>query len=529
MARLALRRPAACALALGLVSACGFEPLRLWPLLLLALAGLIGLIARAPGWKQAALVGWLFGLGHFALGINWIATAFTYQSNMPAGLGWLAVVLLAGYLAVYPMLAALGAWWCARRGEGALVPAFAALWIITEWLRGWVFTGFPWNPLAVAALGNADSAGLAGSARWTGTYGLSGLVVLAAGLGILSPRLMAGLNPARRRLAWLPLAGLAMALVAGMVLPSQPWHDRGRHVPYSLVQPDIRQEVLNEPEHFEAHFQKTARLSISGWKGGDRLLLWPESGVPDYLREGYPPALYEGNTFAADPVAARARLGVTAGPGALLLTGATDLDIGQGRIRGARNVVTVMDGKGAIRASYAKAHLVPYGEYLPMRSLLEPLGLSRLVPGSIDFLPGPGPQTLDLGRYGKVGVQICYEIVFSGAVADRANRPDFVFNPSNDGWFGAWGPPQQLAQARLRAIEEGLPVLRATTTGISAVIAPNGVVERVIPRHTARRIDGLVPAAAPPTAFARWGNMLPLGLAIALLLVSAIAMRRRQS
>ena len=137
--------------------------------------------------------------------------------------------------------------------------------------------------------------------------------------------------------------------------------------------------------------------------------------------------------------------------------------------------VTALDSTGAIRGSYAKAHLVPYGEYLPMREILEPLGLSRLVAGSIDFLAGPGPRTLDFGPYGKAGFQICYEIIFSGQVADRANRPDYLFNPTNDGWFGSWGPPQHLAQARMRAIEEGLPVLRATTTGISAVIDADGV------------------------------------------------------
>jgi apolipoprotein N-acyltransferase len=124
-----------------------------------------------------------------------------------------------------------------------------------------------------------------------------------------------------------------------------------------------------------------------------------------------------------------------------------------------------VDAAGTIRAGYAKAHLVPYGEYLPMRPLLTPLGLSRLVPGSLDFWPGPGPRTLDLGPWGRAGVQVCYEIVFSGAVVDRVHRPDYIFNPSNDGWFGASGPPQHLAQTRLRAIEEGLPVLRSTTNG----------------------------------------------------------------
>jgi apolipoprotein N-acyltransferase len=219
------------------------------------------------------------------------------------------------------------------------------------------------------------------------------------------------------------------------------------------------------------------------------------------------------------------------GKDSLLLTGAVDLEIGEreGRLRavGAYNAVTPIDGEGNLGQRYAKAHLVPFGEYLALRWLLEPLGASRLVAGSINFIPGPGPQTLDLGGFGRAGVQICYEIVFSGEVVDRANRPDYIFNPSNDGWFGAWGPPQHLAQARLRAIEEGLPVLRSTTTGISAMIDADGVVRQYIATGREGRIEGFVPPAKPPTLFAQLGNTLPLGWAIVLAFVSLVAMRRR--
>jgi apolipoprotein N-acyltransferase len=256
-------------------------------------------------------------------------------------------------------------------------------------------------------------------------------------------------------------------------------------------------------------------------------VLWAEGGLPDYLRPGYPQAWYNATTYAADPALARARIGRVIGPGSLLLTGATDLVVQGGEVTGARNVITALEADGAIRGSYAKAHLVPYGEYLPLRAWLAPLGLSRLVSGSLDFLPGPGPRTLDLGPHGKAGLQICYEIIFSGEVTDRAHRPDYIFNPSNDGWFGAWGPPQHLAQARMRAIEEGLPVLRATTTGISAVIDADGVVQAFVPRLTAGRLDGLVPAPHAPTLFARAGNWLALGWALALLVCALVVARRR--
>jgi apolipoprotein N-acyltransferase len=186
-------------------------------------------------------------------------------------------------------------------------------------------------------------------------------------------------------------------------------------------------------------------------------VLWPESAIPDFLEDGYPEAYYYEATANGDPVFARRRIGAVIGPQSTLLTGVVNLNFAARpgsatpRLVSARNSVMALDGTGTILAGYDKAHLVPYGEYLPMRPLLEPLGLSRLVAGSIDYLPGPGPRTLDLGRHGKAGVMICYEIVFSGAVADKTDRPDYIFNPSNDGWFGSWGPPQHLAQARMRS------------------------------------------------------------------------------
>ncbi len=521
-----LARPIATALPLGALAACGFEPLRLWPLTLLAVAGLIELVARAPSRRQAALTGWLFGLGHFTVGNFWIATAFTFQANMPQWLGAIAVVLLSIYLAVYPALAALGAWQVRRamsgtgEARGGLILAFAACWIVAEWLRSWVFTGFAWNPLAMATLGPFARPGLASQATWLGTYALSGVVVLLAGCWLIA---------IRRQRPWWRTVGLAVLPILAMLLPGPTGKAPQREgVAFTLVQPDVRQQDLDNPALWESQFAKTARLSLPADPAARRLVLWPESGIPDYLRDGYPRRYYYDTTYAADPGVARRRIGRVIGPGSLLLTGAVDLEISQGRAVAARNAVTAIDGHGVIRGGYAKAHLVPYGEYLALRWLLEPLGATRLVPGALDFWPGPGPRTLDFGAWGKAGMQICYEIVFSGQVVDRANRPDYIFNPSNDGWFGDWGPPQHLAQARLRAIEEGLPVLRATTTGISAVIDAGGVVRGFVPRHQPGRIDGIIPPAHAPTLFARLGNWLPLGWAVLLLALSAIALRRQR-
>lgn len=523
------------AVAAGAAAACGFQPLALWPLTLLGVACLVELTVRCDSGRRAFLIGWCFGLGHFTLGNNWIATAFTYQAQMPVWLGSIAVFLISLYLAVYPALATLAAWTALRLGRrrhagaGAflvVVFAFPAAWIVTEWMRAWVFTGFAWNPLGAALLGGYRTRGLALLTPWIGTYGLSGVLALLACLPGLFVRLGAR-STGLARWAWaVPALALTVPLVLVMTGPDR-WAGRDEgQIRYTLVQPDLRQNVIDDPRRFEANFVKLAGLSLPTRPGDKRVVFWPESGLGDYLRDGYPQYLYSLYTYAGDPLLARKRIGRVVGPYSLLLTGAVDLVMEDGDEVAARNSVTAFDGRGRILASYSKAHLVPYGEYLALRWLLEPLGARRLVAGTLDFWPGPGPRTYDFGSYGEAGIQICYEIVFSGQVVDPRNRPDYIFNPSNDGWFGTWGPPQHLAQARLRAIEEGLPLVRAANTGISAVIDPAGRITAALPLGAEGVLDARLPKSAPPTLYAALGDV-PVALAGALLLI--FALRRRTS
>ncbi len=507
------------ALLLGVASATGFAPLGLWPLALIAMGLFAAMIPLCDSWKKAAWIGWLFGMGHFTLGNSWIATAFTYQSNMPAVLGWAAVPLLSVYLAVYPALAAGAARALAgqaKRLGGAL--AFAGFWVLAEWLRSWVFTGYPWNPFAMILLGPMDRPGLAALSPLMGTYALSGLAVLLA----------AGLVRLLLQRRWAASSIAALLLVAGMYWPAGEGEEGT--LPVTLVQPDIRQERLNDSRYYEANFVRLADLSLPrDESAGQRLVLWPESGMADYLEEGYPQRYYNATTALGSPEYARARIARTLGEGSMLLTGGQRLAFDEGQLAGAYNSVLAVNDAGEIAGIYSKARLVPYGEYLPMRSILEPIGLSRLVPGAIDFLPGPGPQTLDLGMHGRAGIQVCYEIIFAGRVVDSAARPDYIYTGSNDGWFGRFGPPQHFAQARMRAIEEGLPVLRSTTTGISGIIDARGVVRHRLDAHEQGRIDAMVPPAAAPTLFARFGNLMSLLWASVFLLIAFVAMRRRAS
>ena len=513
--RWAQRFPALAAIALGLIAACAYPPLHLWPLGLAALAGFVWLTHTAPNWRGALWRGWWFGWAHLTLANNWIATAFTHQAKMPEALGWAAVPLLCVYLAVYPALAALAAHWLARkRPLWAFGLVLAGAWVLTEWARGTFFTGYPWPPIGLMLLGTWDSSGIARLLPWMGTYASSGLTILLA-VSVLANAVLQ-----RWILALLPFALLGVF----MHLPAERGEESGLR--YTLVQPLLKQSEINDASKFEEQFARIAAMTVPG-QNRSRIVLWPESAIPDYLEDGYPERYYRQVTAGADPKFARERIGRVIGPQSTLLTGVVNLNIGtreDGSIGAvsARNSVIALNGAGEITHHYAKAHLVPYGEYLPMRPLLEPLGLSRLVAGSIDYVPGPGPRTIDLGEHGKAGIQICYEIVFSGHVVDWKDRPDYIFNPSNDGWFGWWGPPQFLAQARMRALEEGLPVLRSTTTGISAVIDANGVVRGHIASGKADKLDGFVPAAKPPTLFAQWGHWLTLGWA-ALFLILGLA------
>ena len=492
------------ALILGAVSAFAFQPVGWWPLMPLAFAALCELIARAPNLRRALLIGWGFGVGQFAIGLNWIATAFTFQTAMPPMLGWVAVFLLSLYLAVYPMLA-VGLGWKLGRGKPLpLVLALAGAWAITEWLRAGIFTGFAWNPVGVMLTDTP----LLKSSGVVGTYGLSSMVVLIGGaLWLLSKRVFKG------PLAIAALTLLLWAIPSGRA--SQPSNDK----PIRIVQPNIGQQDKWRPGFEEIAARKLDLLSIKG-PLKTRMVFWPEAAVTNPLVDQRPAARWQTETE---------RLRATRSLAAedILLTGALSLTSSDGRtVDGATNSVYVLAPLGEIVGRYDKAHLVPYGEYLPMRPLLSAIGLSRLAPGDLDFHPGPGPQTIALpGNWGRVGFQLCYEIVFSGEVVDRTARPDFIFNPSNDAWFGRWGPPQHLAQARLRAAEEGLPVIRSTPTGISALIDAEGRVVRSIPWQTAGFIDAALPRPKAPTPFARFGNVIPLTLGF-LLLIAAIALGR---
>jgi apolipoprotein N-acyltransferase len=504
------RRPALASLLLGAIAATGFAPLDLWPLTLICFAAWMALVHRAPGLKSALWIGWVFGLGHFTVNNNWFQHAFDFQDKMPPVLGYFAAVALALYLAVYPGIAAGLVWRFGRRARIDLpfVLLFGAAWILTEWLRSVIFTGYAWDPIGVIWM---PMIGVARMAALIGTYALSGLTIVAAGSLLLlrsHPRVPA------------VIAGLLAIATLSALWTNAPPPPPGTPL-VRIVQPNIGIDIREQDGGEDA---LAALIRGSGQPGPlPRLIVWPEGVLTDFLESDYPDYVYRRRW----PEVLRARIARVLGPRDMVMTSGDTLSFDSiGDVTGAANSVLAIDPRARVIGRYDKAHLVPYGEYLPMPWLLKPLGLARLVPGDMDFTPGPGPHDIMLPGFGAIGVQVCYEIIFSGRVVDEAHRPRLIFNPSNDAWFGRWGPPQHLAQAQMRAIEEGLPIARATPTGISAVIAADGRLIATVPHRQAGAIEVPIPPALVPTLFSRLGNWL--AGAVALLLVAlAVAIRRR--
>jgi apolipoprotein N-acyltransferase len=489
------------AFACGALSALAFAPLEFFPALLLAYGALVLLLDGAdqgprPA-RRAAVIGWAFCFGQFLVGLHWIVYPFMVDPDSHLWQMPFALFLPAG-LGLFGALAAAVAITFWQDGPARLF-VFAACFAAAEWLRGHVLTGFPWN---LSAYGWGASPAVLQSASLMGAYGLSFLTILfGASLA----------EPASRR--W-RIAAAMLLLFAGLWgygawrLAASPMRDVPG-VSLRLVQPNIPQ-----PEKYASHlllrnWQRLVDLSLR--PGRPTHIIWPEAAT------GFPVARSAG---ALDQIALFTARGQT------LITGSDRVLRRDGHIV-AYNSLYLFGPGGALPLVYDKFHLVPFGEYVPFARFLNRLGISQFTVGE-GFSAGDHPHVLAVSGAPPMSPLICYEVIFPHAVTDSAGpRPGWLVNITDDAWFGPWaGPNQHLLIARVRAIEEGLPVARAANTGISAIIDGNGRLRTQLALNHLGVVDGPLPAALASTLYTQIGDLAVLLLIVNGLLLSFWLARR---
>lgn len=513
-------RRAAIAFVAGAVSVLALAPFNAWPVLFVTFPVAVWLIDGASAGRfgsvmGAAVAGWWFGFGYFVAGLYWMGFAFLVDAKTFAWLLPFAVLGLPAALAFF-MAAAFGlarALW--MRGPVRILALAIAL-AATEWLRGHVLTGFPWNAIGYSLTGPLL---LAQASALVGLWGLT----LFAAILFASPAVLTDERVDTPR-PWLvlltPLAVLVAMAAYGAVRLAQMPTQFVAGVKLRIMQPNLTQD---EKFNYGAKSSVMSRyLALSDRSAGPGAtgvrdvthLIWPESAFPFFLAREQDAVIQIANLLPANTV---------------LIVGAarpSTFSPAPGAIR-AYNSIYVIDRNGTFLSTYDKMHLVPFGEYLPFQDFLERLGLMQLTKVRGGYVPGTERKPIAVPRAPAFLPLVCYEIIFPGQAVPRGERPGWLVNLTNDGWFGnSTGPYQHLQQARVRAIEEGLPLVRAANTGVSAVIDPVGRTIRSLPLGMEGVLDASLPQAAPPTIYARYGDA-PTGLAALAGLLFVLWRRRK--
>jgi apolipoprotein N-acyltransferase len=492
--------------AAGALGSLALPPLHLvfflWP----AFAVLLWLVSGCARPRSAAFVGWSFGFGYFLSGLYWVGFSFFVDAErfavfMPFAVGGLAagMALFTALALYFTALSGTTGW---RR-----ILVLTAAWLFSDWLRAWVLSGFPWNFLGTVW---TFSDAMMQPAALGGVWLLTVLALLpAAGSSLLAGRDRGGPLGSYIFIAIAHL--LLLAVWAGGELrlwrapPADEWVVEGERL--RIVQPAIAQSLKWQPELRAQHVLTQMRMSASEGHDGITQIIWAETAVPFFLED--------------DP-ALRQALARVVPPGGFLFTGAPSVR-NDGETRIFRNSFYALDGLGDIAQRFDKVHLVPFGEYDPFRDWL-PVG--ALAASAGNFEAGEGLRTWRLGNLPAASPLICYEVIFPGAVV-RADgpRPGWLLNATNDAWFGrSSGPYQHFANARLRAVEEGLPLVRAANSGISGVVDAYGRVVASLGLGQSGVLDAPLPKPAGGiTLYARFGNFVLLGLVILLLAPTVLA------
>lgn len=472
----------------GLLGAAALPPFNLAPLLIVAFGGLLWLSRGCRSGGEAFGTGWSFGFGFHLLGLYWISNAlFTDLKSF----WWLVPPAFLGFPAAFGLFtggALLAVHHFGREGGGRVL-ALAVAWTVAEWLRGHILTGFPWNLIGYSwAGGFPGGSAVLQIASVTGIYGLSLLTVVAATLPALA-------GPGLRGLAPIAVASALVALPGawgGHRLDAGSAATAGHRL--RIVQPAIPQTMKWNKAVEEANFQHL--LLLSAGPGADKVsaVIWPEAAATFLLARDAPH---------------RMAMAAVAPPHGLVIAGSVRAEAGAGGARQFWNSLLALDGSGEIVATYDKFHLVPFGEYVPLRGIL-PI---PAIAAEEDFSVGPGPVTLDLPGLPPASPLICYEAIFPDEVTDPARRPAWLLNVTNDAWFGdSAGPYQHFASVRVRAVEEGLPLVRAANNGISAVVDPLGRVTARLGLDEMGVFDAELPQPLSPTLYAKAGDAIFFGL-----------------
>ena len=512
-------RARGCALMLGALAALALPPIHAVPVLLISFSGLVLLIDRTPRFMAAVGLGWCFAFGYFVAGIYWVANALLAVSS---AFGWLLPFAIAGavgglsaLLAAFPALA-IGAARAVWPDGPARILVLAVSWTIFEWLRAWVLSGFPWNLIGYSW---AFSDAMNQFAALSGVWGLSLVTVAVAALPALfldwigSSAGRHGVRDPTRAATACAVGGILLLSIwtGGSLRLSGAGDDVVAGVRLRLVQANIDPARKGDASYGEDVLARQLRLTTET-SGYDRAThaIWAETATPFPL-ERFPDA--------------RMALAGAAPADGALVTGILRTESVNGRLKQIWNSMAAVDRTGDIVGTYDKFHLVPFGEYVPLHRYLP--FVSKFTPGVMDFSAGPGPRTLRLPGLPPVGPLICYEVIFPGQVVDRADRPQWLLNLTNDGWYGiSTGPYQHFASARLRAVEEGLPVIRVANTGISGAIDAHGRVLAQTPLGEPDVVDVALPQPLPDlTPYARWGDAAA-GVLLAVFSLAAVVLRR---
>jgi apolipoprotein N-acyltransferase len=470
------------------------------PLLVVAFPGVLWLDEGSSSPRASFGLGYAFGFGFFVAGLYWISGALFVDI---ATFWWVVPIAAVGLPAIFALYTGAAFLFVKitsqylRLPGAARVFGFAIAWTATEWIRGHAFTGLPWN-----LIGSTWSGGFPGAitvlqcVAWIGIYGLSFVTVLAASLpALLAASSLVPISGPRR---WVPAIGAALlVLIPGVwgafrlemspIVTSNIW--------LRVVQPSIPQTMKWEPTAAENNLQKLLNLSAAPSPRSITAIIWPEAATPFLLER---------------EVAIRHKIASIVPDKGFLITGALRANPPPGPVVQMWNSIEALNAAGEIVARYDKAHLVPFGEYLPIRDVLP---IKKITTGTIDLSAGSGPRTITLLGLPPFAAAICYEAIFPGTIVNEKERPDWILNLTNDAWYGhSSGPFQHLASARTRAIEEGLPMVRVANNGISAVIDATGRVLARINLDTIGYADVALPTPGGPTFYSRAGDWTLIGL-----------------